>query len=33
MSYTHTDIYKFFFIFFSLIGYYKILTRAPCAIQ
>ena len=33
MLHTHTDIYKLFFILFSLIGYYKILSRAPCAIQ
>ena len=33
MLHTHRDIYKFFFIFFSLTGYYKILSRAPCTTQ
>ena len=27
------DIDIFFFTFFSIIGYYKILSRVPCAIQ
>ena len=26
-------IHLFFFIFFSIIGYYKILNIVPCAIQ
>ena len=31
----HSDsvLYVFFFRFFSLIGYYKILSRVPCAMQ
>ena len=32
-SVIHIFIYPFFFIFFSHIGYYRILSRAPCAIQ
>ena len=38
-SYTHIYsflywyIYIFFFRFFSIIGYYKILSRVPCALQ
>ena len=29
----HIDIYIFFFRFFSIIGYYKILNKVLCAIQ
>ena len=30
---SHTHIQTFFFRFFSIIGYYKILKTVPCAIQ
>ena len=29
----HIYVYPFFFRFFSHIGYYRVLTRVPCAIQ
>ena len=29
----YTYIYILFFIFFSIIGYYKIVNIVPCAIQ
>ena len=32
-TYKYIYIYTFFFRFFSLIGYYKILSIVPCAIQ
>ena len=32
-SVIHTYVSPFFFRFFSLIGYYKILSIVPCAIQ
>ena len=32
-SVIHIHIYPFFFRFFSHIGYYRILSRVPCAIQ
>ena len=31
--YIYTHIYVYFFRLFSLIDYYKILSRVPCAIQ
>ena len=31
--YTHTHTYIYFFRFFSIIGYYKILNIIPCALQ
>ena len=34
MGFSHMCVYLFFFFrFFSLIGYYKILSRVPCAVQ
>ena len=32
-SVIHICIYLFFFRFFSIMGYYKILNTVPCAIQ
>ena len=32
-SITHIHISIFFFRLFSIIGYYKILSRVPCAVQ
>ena len=32
-SYSVICIYKFFFRFFPIVGYYKILNILPCAIQ
>ena len=29
----YIHIYSFFFRFFSRIGYYRVLSRVPCAIQ
>ena len=31
--YIYIYMYLFFFRFFSHIGYYKVLSRVPCAIQ
>ena len=33
VQHVYIYIHKFFFRFFSLIGYYNILNRVPCAIE